>query len=54
MRRVAIGVAWVCAAALVLVCAPLVSAQGLVPGGAPPDAFLLFTGDVIGYLDPCG
>jgi len=30
------------------------SASVLIPGGAPPDLFLLYTGDVIGYLDPCG
>ena len=27
---------------------------GLVKAGSAPDAFLLYTGDVIGYLDPCG
>lgn len=27
---------------------------GLVPGGPAPDVFLLYTGDVIGYVDPCG
>ena len=27
---------------------------GLVPKGAPPGLFLLYTGDVIGFLDPCG
>ena len=27
---------------------------GLVPGGDPPDLFLLYTGDVIGFIDPCG
>ena len=26
----------------------------LVVAGKPPDAALLCTGDVIGYLDPCG
>ena len=26
----------------------------LVVAGKPPDATLLCTGDVIGYLDPCG
>ena len=26
----------------------------LIPVGPPPDLFLLYTGDVIGYLDPCG
>ena len=28
--------------------------QGLVPDGAPPHMFLVYTGDVIGYIDPCG
>ena len=29
--------------------------EQLIPqGGAPPDLFLVYTGDVIGYLDPCG
>ena len=23
-------------------------------GGVPPDLFLVYTGDVIGYIDPCG
>ena len=27
---------------------------GLVPDGDSPGLFLLYTGDVIGYLDPCG
>ena len=27
---------------------------GLVPGGDPPDVMLLHSGDVIGYLEPCG
>jgi hypothetical protein len=26
----------------------------LVVSGPPPDLFLLYSGDVIGYLDPCG
>jgi hypothetical protein len=26
----------------------------LVAPGDPPDLFLLYSGDVIGYLDPCG
>ena len=29
-------------------------AGGLIPDSAPPDVALVFTGDVIGYLDPCG
>jgi hypothetical protein len=28
--------------------------EALVVGGAAPDLFLLYTGDVIGYLEPCG
>ena len=27
---------------------------GLVPDGDSPGLFLLYTGDVIGYIDPCG
>jgi hypothetical protein len=30
------------------------SATGLIIPGDAPDLFLLYTGDVIGYLDPCG
>jgi hypothetical protein len=26
----------------------------LIAGGERPDLFLLYTGDVIGYLEPCG
>ena len=29
-------------------------AGALVVSGAPPELFLLYTGDVIGYLEPCG
>jgi hypothetical protein len=29
-------------------------AGALVVSGPAPDLFLLYTGDVIGYLDPCG
>lgn len=29
-------------------------AGALVAPGAAPDLFLLFTGDVIGYVEPCG
>jgi hypothetical protein len=28
--------------------------SALVASGDVPDLFLLYTGDVIGYLDPCG
>ncbi len=27
---------------------------GLVPGGRAPHLILGYTGDVIGYIDPCG
>jgi hypothetical protein len=26
----------------------------LIEGGPTPDVILMYTGDVIGYLDPCG
>jgi hypothetical protein len=29
-------------------------AAGLIPPSAPPDVALVFTGDVIGFIDPCG
>ena len=28
--------------------------RALIDGGESPDLFLMYTGDVIGYLDPCG
>jgi hypothetical protein len=28
--------------------------EGLVTGGARPDFVMMYTGDVIGYLVPCG
>jgi hypothetical protein len=28
--------------------------QSLIAKGDTPNLFLLYTGDVIGYLDPCG
>ncbi len=31
-----------------------VHASGLVPPSEAPDVALVYTGDVIGYLDPCG
>ncbi len=31
-----------------------VQAAGLISPSAPPDVALVFTGDVIGFLDPCG
>jgi hypothetical protein len=27
---------------------------GLVPDGVPPNVALVFTGDTIGYIEPCG
>ena len=44
---------------LVVALASPVAAQqppggALVIGGPAPELFLLYTGDVIGYLDPCG
>jgi len=30
------------------------SRRALIATGESPDLFLLYTGDVIGYLDPCG
>jgi len=46
----------VSAIALAAGLAPGAVGQGpdLVNGGVKPDLFLLYTGDVIGYLDPCG
>lgn len=31
-----------------------VDRRALIDGGETPGLFLLYTGDVIGYLDPCG
>ena len=28
--------------------------RGLIAGGEAPDLILMYTGDVIGYIDPCG
>ena len=43
---------------LVVALAAPVAAQrpagALVTSGSAPELFLLYTGDVIGYLDPCG
>jgi len=38
---------------LVVLCATSVQAT-LVPPSDPPDVALVFTGDVIGFIDPCG
>jgi len=39
---------------LVALCATNVQAAGLIPPSEAPDLALVFTGDVIGFLDPCG
>ena len=45
-------------ACLVVALAPHATAQdatgALVQGGDPPQLFVLSTGDVIGYIEPCG
>ncbi len=33
---------------------PATPRRSLIADGEAPDLFLLYTGDVIGYLDPCG
>ncbi len=33
---------------------PSTPRRSLIAAGESPDLFLLYTGDVIGYLDPCG
>ncbi len=37
-----------------LAAVPAALAQGLVEDGPAPSMFLIYTGDVIGYIDPCG
>lgn len=34
--------------------APPLSRAALVPAGGAPDLIILFTGDVQGYVEPCG
>ena len=50
------NVALVAAMVLVLACTVAGAQQsgGLVPDGAPPNVALVFTGDTIGYVEPCG
>ena len=47
-----------CLALLLVGLAPRLGAQeatgALIASGDSPDLFLLYTGDVIGYLEPCG
>ena len=33
---------------------PSIARRSLIASGETPDLFLIYTGDVIGYLDPCG
>ncbi len=33
---------------------PSTPRRALIAAGETPDLFLIYTGDVIGYLDPCG
>ena len=33
---------------------PLDESGPLVPPGAPPDIALIYTGGVVGYVEPCG
>ncbi len=33
---------------------PTTPRRSLIASGETPDLFLIYTGDVIGYLDPCG
>ena len=51
-----LGTAWLGLLALGL--APGLAAQeatgALIASGDSPDLFLLYTGDVIGYIEPCG
>lgn len=39
---------------LVVLCGTTAQAAGLIPPSDPPDVALVFTGDVIGFLEPCG
>ena len=43
-----------CLAALTAPVRAQQASQGHIDGGDSPSLFLLYTGDVIGYLDPCG
>jgi len=48
-----VATAWLVAAGHVPISAQQ-SAGALVADGDPADLFLLYTGDVIGYIEPCG
>jgi hypothetical protein len=63
MRRTSGRLALVAVALAVITVLPAGAQQGvstspppgaLVAPGNPPDLTLLYTGDVIGYVDPCG
>ena len=49
-----IAVALVAVALLATPVAAQQAAGGLVKGGKSPDLNLIYTGDVIGYIEPCG
>jgi hypothetical protein len=40
--------------ALVVLAGTAVQSAELVPPSGPPDVALVFSGDVIGFIDPCG
>jgi hypothetical protein len=55
MKHFLLAVTVALAAVAIYQAAPATGAQkGLVAGGDPPDLLLMYTGDVIGYVDPCG
>ena len=56
IRRWALGVALLVAAAVWLSARPAAQegTGALITSGESPDLFLLYTGDVIGYVEPCG
>ncbi len=54
MKRCALAVTVALAAVALHQAAPAPEAKGLIAGGRPPDLLLMYTGDVIGYVDPCG
>ena len=47
---------WTCwvVLGLIALAGTSVQAAGLIPPSDPPDVALVFTGDVIGFIDPCG